>query len=275
MAADRDRVQLPGRRRRISADPFGSARQPRTLQHAGIDDDARPCPRGRRSTRSVGPGLAAGRGIRPPTGSGSRPTSSSRSVTAIDALIRPFIGLTRDDPPPGRTSPCTSSFRAFPLTGDLVTATEGEAIYGPTRPLAEPELRPPVGRRPRERPRRLDAAHRPARVRLPAHRLRPDDRDRVRGRDRSPPCWPARWPASWWTEFDRRRILIAGNAPPGGSPAPPPRRPPRQTDMWIVYLVAAGQSVLATGLRPGDARPRAEPWSRHGQLAAANALERE
>jgi DNA-binding transcriptional ArsR family regulator len=84
------------------------------LVHAGIDDDARLAheaadrhetlpPPWQRADRSATYGLRV------------TPDEMIALGSAIDALIRPYIGLTRDDPP-SDAAPVHVVFRAFPVT---------------------------------------------------------------------------------------------------------------------------------------------------------------
>ena len=94
------------------ADP-AARRANLALVHAGIDDDAALAHEAadRHETLSTAWQLAdrsATYGLR------ITPDELAALGTAVDALIRPFIGLTRDDPPPDAEA-VHVAFRAFPL----------------------------------------------------------------------------------------------------------------------------------------------------------------
>lgn len=94
------------------ADP--SARRANlALQHAGIDDDATLAHEAAERHETLSPAWqqaesSATYGLR------VTPDELVALGTAIDALLRPFIGLTRDAPPPA-AEPVHVVFRAFPL----------------------------------------------------------------------------------------------------------------------------------------------------------------
>ena len=113
------------------ADP-AARRANLALQHAGHRRRRRACPRGRRATRRLVPGLAAGRGICRRTGSGSR----------ADELVALGTSRRRPHPPvhrpharrraartPSRCTSCSARSRA----GDVVTATDGASARSPDR----------------------------------------------------------------------------------------------------------------------------------------------
>ena len=139
-----------------------------------------------------------------------------------------------------------------------MTAAAGTGARPRPVAAAQPDLRVPVGRRPRQRPRRLDAARRPAGVRVPAHRLRAHDLDRVRRRD---------VPALLVGQLagvlvDRWSTAAGSSSRRRSSRRPSCCRCSRSTSadgLWIVYLVAAGQSVLARVCGPATLGPRPEP----------------
>ena len=150
------------------------------------------------SARDPVPGVAAGRVVRH-----LRPPGHARRAG------RPGHGHRRPAPAVHRPHPRRRRRRRragprrvprVPAAGDRMSAATGtgDPTAGPS-PLRNPCLRPPVARRPGQRPRRLDAAHRPAGVRVPAHGLRPHDRDRVRGRDDPGPARRPGGAASSWT----------------------------------------------------------------------------
>lgn len=92
------------------ADP--SARRANlALQHAGIDDDAALAHEATDRHESLSPPWQQAEAS---ATYGLRITADELVAlgTAIDTLIRPFIGLTRDDPPPD-AEPVHVSFRAF------------------------------------------------------------------------------------------------------------------------------------------------------------------
>ena len=94
------------------ADP--SARRANlALQHAGIDDDATLAHEAAERHETLS---AAWQQAESSATYGLRVTPDELVAlgTAIDALLRPFIGLTRDAPPPA-AEPVHVVFRAFPL----------------------------------------------------------------------------------------------------------------------------------------------------------------
>jgi DNA-binding MarR family transcriptional regulator len=92
-------------------DPAGR-RASLALQHAGIDDDAALAHEAVERRETLSPAWQQAEGSAT-YGLRITPDEMVALGRAVDALIRPFIGLTRDDPPPD-AEPVHVLFRAFP-----------------------------------------------------------------------------------------------------------------------------------------------------------------